>query len=359
MGAKPMTDFHDESVDERARHLLKLLVERYIEEGVPVASKRLAGGFGVSSATVRNVMSLLEAKGLVMSPHTSAGKVPTQAGFRFFVDTLISVRPLTHSTVDRLKAQLNPDLPVSSLVAHASSLLSRITHMAGLVTVPKLQLAALRHVEFLPLAGNRVLVILVINESEVQNRIIRTDREYSDTELLQAANFINQEFGGSPLAVVRMSLLEGMRMDKDRMDRLMQTALDVAGKAFEQEAGETRDYVVAGESNLLEAAEEGGLDTLRQLFEAFNRKRDILHLLDRCLQAEGVQLFIGQEAGYSVLDEYSVVSAPYSVEGEVVGVLGVVGPTRMAYQRVIPIVDATAKVLGAALTPSGSSGSGG
>ena len=347
-----MPELADESVDERARYLLKLLVERYIEDGVPVASKRLAGGFGVSSATVRNVMSLLESKGFVTSPHTSAGKVPTQQGFRFFVDTLISVRPLTHATVDRMKAELNPDLSATSLVEQASRLLSHITHMAGLVTVPKLELAALRHVEFLPLSGKRVLVILVINESEVQNRIIHTDREYLDWELTQAANFISQEYGGRSLSFVRAALLEGMKTDKDRMDRLMQTALDVASKAFEQDASEDRDYVVAGETNLLDAADDSELDTLRQLFDAFSRKRDILHLLDRCLQTRGVQLFIGQEAGYRVLDEYSLVSAPYSVEGEVVGVLGVVGPTRMAYQRVIPIVDATAKVLGAALAPS-------
>jgi heat-inducible transcriptional repressor len=345
-----MPEHIDESVDERAQHLLKMLVERYIEEGVPVASKVLAGGVGVSSATVRNIMALLEAKGLVTSPHTSAGKVPTQRGFRFFVDTLISVQPLTHATVDQLRAELNPDLPPTSLVEHASRLLSHITHMAGLVTVPRLELSALRHVEFLSLSGQRVLVILVINEREVQNRIIHTEREYSESELQHAANFINQQYGGSSLAQVRAAVIDGMRVDKARMDQIMQTVLDVATKAFEQDVAEDSDYVVAGEANLLDAADDRGLETLRQLFDAFNRKRDILHLLDRCLRTQGVQLFIGQESGYRVLDEYSVVSAPYSVEGEVVGVLGVVGPTRMAYQRVIPIVDATAKLLGAALT---------
>jgi heat-inducible transcriptional repressor len=348
-----MPELTEESVNERAQHLLKLLVERYIEDGVPVPSKQLAVGFGVSSATVRNVMSLLEARGLVTSPHTSAGKVPTQRGFRFFVDTLISVQPLTIETVDQLKSQLNPDLGATSLVEHASRLLSHITHMAGLVTVPRLELNSLRHVEFLPLSGQRVLVILVINEREVQNRIIHTDREYSESELQQAANYISQEYGGRPLAYVRSALIDGMRVDKDRMDRLMQTAFDVASKAFEQDISPDGDYVVAGETNLLDAADDTELDTLRQLFDAFSRKRDILHLLDRCLRTEGVQLFIGEESGYRVLDEYSVVSAPYSVEGEVIGVLGVVGPTRMAYQRVIPIVDATAKLLGAALAPSG------
>jgi len=350
---KPMPELTEESVNERAQLLLKLLVERYIEEGVPVPSKQLAVGFGVSSATVRNVMSLLEARGLVTSPHTSAGKVPTQRGLRFFVDTLISVQPLTIETVDQLKLQLNPDLGATSLVEHASRLLSHITHMAGLVTVPRPELNSLRHVEFLPLSGQRVLVILVINEREVQNRIIHTDREYSESELQQAANYISQEYGGRPLAYVRSALIDGMRVDKDRLDRLMQTALDVASKAFEQDVSVDGDYVVAGETNLLDAADDSELDTLRELFDAFSRKRDILHLLDRCLGTEGVQLFIGEESGYRVLDEYSVVSAPYSVEGEVIGVLGVVGPTRMAYQRVIPIVDATAKLLGAALAPSG------
>lgn len=343
IGQRPVEDV----VGERAQHLFKMLVERYLLDGAPVASKTLATqpGVDVSSATVRNIMAELEARGLVSSPHTSAGRVPTNLGLRFFVDSLLSVQPLNRDRVRQVAAELNPDLAPSKLIESASNLLSQVTRMAGLVTLPRSGQEALRQVEFLPLSGSRVLVILVVNEREVQNRVIRTDREYSESELLQAANFITREYCGQSLYSVRRTLLDSMQDDKDRMDSLMQTALDVAGKAFE-ESDEDGDYVVTGESNLLDANDA---DAVQLLFEAFSRKRDILHLLDRCLSSQGIQLFIGDESGYELLDEYSVVTAPYHVKGTVAGVLGVIGPTRMAYQDVIPIVDVTARILGSAL----------
>jgi heat-inducible transcriptional repressor len=342
----------DDIIGERAQRLLKMLVEHYLAQGTPVASKTLATqpGIDVSPATVRSIMAELESRGLVVSPHTSAGKIPTNLGLRFFVDTLLSVQPLNRASVQMLRDGLNPDLAPSRLVESASTLLAEISRMAGVVTLPRREQVALRQIEFLPLTASRVLVILVINERDVQNRVIHTDREYTENELVHAANFINREFAGESLLNIRASLLDSMQHDKANVDRLMQLALDVAAKAFdvsEADAGHGEGYIVAGETNLLNSPNDA--DAIRKLFDAFSRKRDILHLLDRCLDSDGIQLFIGDESGYEVLGDYSVVTAPYRVNGRVAGVLGVIGPTRMAYQTVIPIVDVTARVLGAAL----------
>lgn len=345
----------DDGVSERAQQLFKLLVERYLLHGSPVASKILAHhpGVEVSPATVRNIMADLEARGLVQSPHTSAGRVPTTVGLRFFVDSLLSVQPIDHESLRVLESELNPDLAPTRLVEQASALLSGITQMAGLVTLPRADRASLRHVEFLPLSGCRVLVILVLNEREVQNRVIRTEREYSEAELVRAANFLNRHYAGRSLLKVRDALIDSMRSDKERMDELMQLTIDVASKVFDMEPddGPDADLVVSGEANLL--GTQPDVELLQQLFDAFAQKRDILHLLDRCVATDGVHLFIGRESGYRLLDDFSLVTAPYRVKGRVAGVLGVIGPTRMAYQRVIPVVDVTARVLGAALESSG------
>ncbi len=340
----------EEPVDSRAKHLFKMLVERYISEGVPVASKMLATqpGVDVSPATVRNIMAEFEAQGLVRSPHTSAGKIPTDLGLRFFVDSLLSIQPLNEAQVHQVEQELNPDLSPKELVESASLLLSHITHMTCVVTLPKRDQVALRQVEFLPLAGNRLLVILVLNDREVQNRVIHTDREYDETELTQAANFINREYGGLSLMSIRAALLTSMQEDKDKMSTLMQTALDVATRAFEDIGDDDhQQLVVSGETNLLDITDD--TKTVRTLFEAFSRKGGILHLLDRCLDTNGIQLFIGGESGYELFDELSLVTSPYEVNGQLAGVLGVLGPTRMAYQDVIPVVDITARVLGAAM----------
>jgi heat-inducible transcriptional repressor len=342
----------EESVDLRAQVLFKMLVEEYLAQGQPVASKRLASlpAVGVSSATVRNIMMELEAKGLVQSPHTSAGKIPTNRGLRFFVDTLLSLDPLETRQLEQLEAELNPDLSPEELVNSASSLLSHLTRMTCIITLPRRDHVALRQVEFLPLSGDRVLVILVLNDREVENRVIHTDREYSEVELNQAANFINHEFGGRSLMSIRVDLLASMQADKDRMDNLMQAALDVASQIFveaEEEPVEPR-VVVSGENRLLDMSAD--TDTVRTLFDAFSQKGNILHLLDRCLESHGIQLFIGEESGYELFDEVSVITAPYEVQGRLAGVLGVVGPTRMAYQEVIPVVDVTARLLGDAFS---------
>jgi len=343
-------------VGERAQRLFKMLVEHYLVDGGPVASKTLASSkeIAVSPATVRNIMADLEARGLVASPHTSAGRVPTHQGLRFFVDSLISVRPMDARSVGQLRGGLNPDMTPKQLVESASQLLSRLTHMAGLVTVPRPEQVSLRQVEFLPLSGRRVLAILVVNEREVQNRVIHTDREYDETELVQAANYINREFAGASLMAIRTGVLDSMQNDKDRLDALMQTALDVATKTFAADEEEDSDYVVTGESNLVDSL--ASVEAVRELFDAFTRKGAIVHLLDQCLDTEGIQLFIGEESGYRPLDDYSLITARYEVNGRVAGVLGVIGPTRMAYEKVIPVVDVTARLLGSAIEYDHSSG---
>ncbi len=338
----------DDRSEERAHTLFKMLVEQYLEDGAPVPSKTLASHVEVSSATVRNVMAELEARGFVRSPHTSAGKVPTNRGLRFFVDSLISVRPLDVQNMRRLQAELHPDRAPEDLVATASRLLSHITMMAGVVTLPKPERVALRQVEFLQLSGGRVLAILVVNEREVQNRVIHTDREYSEAELQQAANFLNERYSGRALGEIRAKLVEDMEADKKRLDRLMQTALDIARKAFADDDGEPERYVVSGAPNLADVLPDAA--AMRELFDEFAHKGAIVHLLDRCLESDGIQLFIGEESGYRLFDACTVVTAPYAVNKEVAGALGVVGPTRMAYQRVIPIVDVTARLLGAAMS---------
>lgn len=337
-------------LNERSQQLLKLLVERYIRDGQPVGSRTLSRDCGIdlSPATIRNVMADLEDIGLIHAPHTSAGRVPTVQGYRLFVDSLLTVKPLHANELAQLQSKFQPDDDPQRVLVTASSLLSEISSMAGVIMVPRREQPRVRQVEFLSLSGNRVLVILVLNDHEVQNRVIHTPRAYSPSELQQAANYLNQLLAGKDFHSVREALLQEMREAQENINALMLAAVDLASRSF-QESGEGGDYVIAGQTNLMAYAEMADIDRLRQLFEAFNRKRDILHLLDQSLTAQGVQIFIGEESGYQVLDSCSVVTSPYEVDGKVVGVLGVIGPTRMAYDRLIPLVDVTAKLLGAAL----------
>jgi heat-inducible transcriptional repressor len=339
------------ALNERTQHLLKSLVERYIRDGQPVGSRTLArdAGLDLSPATVRNVMADLEDLGYLHSPHTSAGRVPTARGYRLFIDALLNLRPLDDREVEILRRRIDqPAQNSSDLARTVSDLLSGITRLAGVVMLPRRNAVTLRHVEFLALSENRVLVILVLNTQEVQNRIIQTRRAYSAMELQQAAHYLNEQFAGKDIHQVREALLRELRETRDSLDRLMQTVVEMAEQTFEVEpVGE--DYVVAGQTHLMQCADLSDLDKLRQLFEAFNHKRDLLHLFDQCLHAEGVQIFIGEESGFGALGGCSVVTAPYTVEGQVLGVLGVIGPTRMAYDRVIPVVDVTARLLAAAL----------
>ncbi len=342
-------------LNERKQRLLMALVERHIRHGQPVGSKTLATGSGlaVSPATIRNLMAELEDMGLLASPHTSAGRVPTERGYRLYVDTLLASstmeRPDNARLREELRQMLAPDQSPEALVSQASRSLAELTRMAGLVAVPRRDVTTLRQVEFLPLSGQRVLVVLVVNRSEVQNRIIHTSRDYTEIELRQAANYINKTYAGCDLDNICEGLLSTMDADRAQMDVLMQATMDIAGKALRQ-ARKDSDYVVSGESNLLEGGQMDSIEKVRDLFDAFNRKRDILHLLERSMKADGVQIFIGRESGYQPFEEYSLVSAPYKVDNGPVGVLAVVGPTRMDYEKVIPTVDITARILSAALT---------
>jgi heat-inducible transcriptional repressor len=347
-------DNKEEALNERAQRLLRVLVQSYIRDGMPVGSRTLSrdSGLALSSATVRNVMADLESMGFVTSPHTSAGRVPTDRAYRFFVNSLLRAQlPTSDPSVEDIRRQLGLQTDDSkALVAAASQLLSNITHLAGVVTLPLAQAASLTQIEFLALSENRVLVVLVMNDREVQNRIIQLERRYGAEELRRAANFLNEHCAGRTLPQIQAEIVQQLKDAHQHLNQAMLDAIAVAQRLFEQGSPpENIDYVIAGETNLMELGELASVDKLKRLFEAFNEKRDILHLLDQSLKAEGVQIFIGQESGYQILDDYSVVTAPYSSDQGVVGVVGVIGPTRMAYERVIPLVDLTAKVLSSAL----------
>ena len=342
----------DDILDARAQHLFRVLVQNYIKDGQPLGSRTLTqlADLDISPATVRNIMSDLEAMGYLQSPHTSAGRIPTAQGYRLFVDTLIEVKPLHSNLVSGLKNRLqDQDLNKENLVQTASSMLSSLTSMAGLVTMPQVGQAAFRQIEFLKLSEQRVLAILVVDQKEVQNRIIQLDRDYSESELREMANCLNDILAGCNLHQVRKVLLQqldGLRQD---MDSLMRNAISFGEQIFPIEQEVTSNYIVEGQTNLMEFEELSNIGKLRGIFDAFSQKKDILHLLDRCICTNGIQIFIGSEAGYQALDDCSVISAPYTVNEDVKGVLAVVGPTRMAYDRVIPIVDVTARLLSEAL----------
>jgi heat-inducible transcriptional repressor len=342
----------DEALSERAQHLLRILIESYIRDGQPVGSRALSreSGLQLSSATIRNVMADLEELGFVSSPHTSAGRIPTDKGYRFFVDTLLHVQPLDEAATAEIKRQFETNRDSSKdLIATVSQFLSSVTRLAGVVTLPRTQQASITQIEFVALGENRVLVVLVFNDREVQNRIIHLERYYSPDELKRASNFLNEQFRGRGLAQVRQEILRQLSETQAHLNQVMLDAISVAQHVFEADDEDGLGYVIKGETNLMGMAELTNVEKLRRLFEAFNEKRDFLHLLDQSLKAEGVQIFIGHESGYQILDDCSVVTAPYGAGDSVVGVLGVIGPTRMAYERVIPIVDMTAKLLGAAL----------
>ena len=333
-------------LEPRAAELLKLLVERYIHDGQPVGSRTLsrARGLELSPATIRNIMADLDELGLVQSPHTSAGRVPTTRGYRYFVDALLAPERLSERDEEMIARELVPQAREGDLLQVATEVLSSLTKMAGVVTVPRRNLAVLRRIEFLPLSDRRVLAILVVNQHEVQNRVMHVDRDYAADELERFANAINQHFTGHELTRLRQALLDDVAAAKVKVDQTLLQAVAMAEQAL-TDPGSKQGFVVAGGTNLMAFQELADVQRLRQLFDALDRKRDLLQLFDQCLGAEGLQIFIGEESGYRVLDELSVVTAPYTVNGQVAGVLGVIGPTRMAYSRIIPLVTETARQL--------------
>jgi heat-inducible transcriptional repressor len=337
---------------ERARHILRTLIEQYIRDGQPVGSRTLSrsAGLDLSPATIRNVMADLEDLGFIAAPHTSAGRVPTAKGYRFFVDTLVRLQPLADSEVAQLQATIEDRFrgDAKAIASAASAALSSITSLAGVVTIPRAPYVPLRHIEFLPLSGRRVLAILVVNDAEVQNRILDMDRDYSEDELRRAANYLNERFTGRDVAAVRSQLVEDLNGTRESMNLLMLDSISIGERALKADAN-APEYVLSGETKLMNFEELSDVEKLRRLFNAFGQQREILRLLDRSLAAQGVQIFIGGESGYQILDECSIVTAPYTVDDQIVGVLGVIGPTRMAYERVIPIVDLTARLVSSAL----------
>lgn len=341
-------------LDERARILLKTLIERYIADGQPVGSRSLSkfSGLDLSAATVRNVMADLEEMGFIASPHTSAGRIPTARGYRLFVDSLLTVDQLGVAQINQMEGQLHPSQlqaqPQQQVINTASQLLSHLTHFAGVVIAPKHVSPSIRQIEFLRLAEKRILLIIVSSKGDVQNRILLTERAYSPSELTQAANYLNQHFAGRDLDQIRLLVKEDLFRLREDLRALSAAALSASDEALSESAPRT---VISGEKNLLEVEEfASNMKRLRELFDLFEQRTGLLQLLDVSSNADGVQIFIGGESGIASLDECSVIAAPYEVNGKVVGSVGVIGPTRMAYDRVIPIVDITARLLSSALS---------
>jgi heat-inducible transcriptional repressor len=330
-------------LDDRSKLLLKALVERYIADGQPVGSRTLskASGLELSPATIRNVMSDLEEMGLIVSPHTSAGRVPTARGYRLFVDTMLTVQPQQFGS-----HILAPDQP-QKVISNAAHLLSNLSQFVGVVIAPR-RTSAFRHMEFLRLSERRVLVIIVSPDGDVQNRVIYTEVDHSQSQLIEAANFLNSHYVGLDIEQVRERLHGEVESLRSEIASLMAAAVTMNSEA----AAEAQDEVViSGERNLLKLSDfSSDMGNLRRAFELFEQKAQIMRLLDIAGQAEGVRIFIGGESQVVPFEELSIVSAPYEVDGKLVGTLGVIGPTRMAYDRMIQIVDITSKLVSNALS---------
>jgi len=336
-------------LEPRAQTLLKALVERYIADGQPVGSRALSqiSGLDLSPATIRNIMADLEAMGFVASPHTSAGRIPTPRGYRVFVDTLLTVQPIDDSAVEtRLPSRLPASQP-QKIISNAAQMLSSLSQFAGVVLSPRRE-SVFQQIEFLRLSEKRILLVIVAPGGDVQNRLLLTDTDYTPAQLVQAANYINQHYGGLAFDEVRQRLQVELRQLRDDMTRLMQAAVEAGSEAMTDDSD---DVVISGERNLLSVTDlASNMTSLRQLFDMFEQKTGLMQLLDVSSKASGVQIFIGGESTLVPMDDMSVVTAPYEVNGRIVGTLGVIGPTRMAYQRVIPIVDITARLLSNALS---------
>ena len=341
-----------QAMDERAKTLLKALVERYIADGQPVGSRTLskASGLELSPATIRNVMADLEELGLIASPHTSAGRVPTARGYRLFVDTMLTARPLdmahAPSEMSAARGQLQPDQP-QRVIANAAQLLSSLSNFVGVVTTPR-KASVFHHIEFMRLGDRRVLLILVSPEGDVQNRVIMTARDHSQAELIEASNFLNSHYSGLTLDAVRERLQHEVETLRSEIAALMQAAVRAGTEAM---ADNSEQVVVSGERNLLTVQDFGNdMGSLRKLFDLFEQKTQLMRLLDVSTRAEGVRIYIGGESQIVPFEALSVVSAPYEVDGKVVGTLGVIGPTRMPYDRMIQIVDITSRLVSNALS---------
>ena len=333
----------------RAKLVLQAVVEEYISLGQPVASKRLSEreDLQLSSASIRTVMADLEEQGYLKSPHTSAGRIPTDQAYRYFVDQLSMADSVPQVEVSGLTGRFDPDQSVNQWVHHASGFLADITNLASLATKPKASLAVLRQIEFLPLADQRVLAIIVFNDQEVEHRVLPMNTQLSSVRLKESSNFINTHYSGHSLGWIRKRIQRSMRGDRRQIDALERATLEMA-ELFLRDQGD--DVLVSGQDRLLDAVEVDHLEELRTLYRALSLKEELVLLLDRCLDTKGVKLFIGPEAGAASLEECSVIASPYHMNGEWVGALAVIGPTRIPYDRVIPLVQATASSLSHALS---------
>ena len=332
-------------MDDRARALLKALIERYIADGQPVGSRTLSKVFDLSPATIRNVMADLEELGLIHSPHTSAGRVPTPRGYRLFVDTLLAAPAAETAALSGMGALLSATEPSRALTA-AAGLLSNLTQFAGVVLAPR-RAQVFRQIEFIRLYEHRVLLIIITPDGDVQNRILSTPRAYSESELLEASNFFNQHFAGKSFDEVKRSISTELAQLREDISRLMRAAVEAGAEAVD----DSESVVISGERNLLDVSDiASDMDRLRKMFSVFEKKTELLQLLDVSSRAQGVQIYIGGDSRLVPMEEMSVITAPYGANGKVVGTLGVIGPTRMAYERVIPIVDITARMLTNALS---------
>ena len=335
-------------MNERSRILLKSLIEKHISDGQPIGSRELAksSGLELSPASIRNIMADLEEMGFIASPHTSSGRIPTPLGYRFFVDSLLTVQPLDSIERHKIEDQFRPD-SANRLIATASQLLSNLTQFAGVVKSPSRQSSSFRHIEFVSLSDHRILLIIVAPDGDVQNKVLEASRKFTDSELTEATNYLNQKYAGMDFDNIRARIQSELTELKDNISQLMSLAVS----AGQENSIKNEDYIVSGETNLLSVNDlTMNIESLRTLFEMFDKKTGILQLLDTSDRANGVQIYIGGESGLVPLDECSVVTAPYDVDGQVVGTVGVIGPTRMADERVIPIVDIPAKLLSGALS---------
>lgn len=338
------------SMDDRANALLKALIERYIADGQPVGSRTLSKMFDLSAATIRNVMADLEDLGLIHSPHTSAGRVPTPRGYRIFADALLSVQKFEVLPAGQIR-QMLPVAEPTRAVSSAAALLSNLSQFAGVVLAPK-RAQVFRQIEFIRLSDKRVLLIIVTPDGDVQNRILFVPRDYQEHELIEASNFFNQHFTGMSFEQVKNAMADELASLRADISRLMQAAVE----AGTDTADSDESVVIAGESKLLDVSDiASDMDRLRRMFSLFEKKTDLLHLLDVSSRAQGVQIYIGGDSSLVPVEDVSVITAPYGVDGKVVGTLGVIGPSRMAYERVIPIVDITARLLSNALSHNPSS----
>ena len=343
-------EMKNKTPSDRAKQILSAIINNYIEEGTPIGSKKLStyNRFNLSPATIRNVMSDLEDLGFIASPHTSAGRIPTSKGYRFFIDRLLELQPVDNNEIASIKDTVSQTKSSNKdLATNVSTILSAITQLAGIVTVPKTQKSTLKEIDFIPLSEQRVLAIVVINDSEVENKILQMKRNYSRDELQISANYLNQNYVGRSFEYIKNDLLTKLKETSALANSLMSNIINIADELLTNQNKD--EYVVTGKNQLLDFEELSDINQLKDLFDAFNEQQQLLQLLDKSMSTSNIQIFIGQESGYRIFDNCTLITAPYTNEVGSVGVLGVIGPTRIAYQRVIPIVDVTAKLLSQSL----------